>query len=153
MDEIYWHAFRVCAIWDAQTFQLMHYCGFNTEPFCSDVCGDHRRPQTLAEICINMGICCVYRAVAVREKYPGFMLLLSPACSTLLFNNFHSMTDHLISPVLNGFHCQVVCQNLHQSSYMTTQTPLPSLYWWHLIYPTKEHQWFGVSAGKYIGLL
>ena len=79
VDEIYQHAFRVCAIWDAQTFQLMHYCGFNVEPFCSDVCGDHRRPQTLAEICKNMGICCGYRAVAAREKYPGFMLLLE-AC-------------------------------------------------------------------------
>ena len=56
-------------------FQLMNYCSFNIEPFCSDVCGDHRRPQTLAEICRNMGICCGFRAVAAREKYPGFMLL------------------------------------------------------------------------------
>ena len=46
------------------------------EPFCSDVCGDHRRPQTLAEICINVGICCGFRAVAARGKYPGFILLL-----------------------------------------------------------------------------
>ena len=38
--------------------------GFNIEPFCSDVCADHRRPQTLAEICRNMGICCGFRAVA-----------------------------------------------------------------------------------------
>ena len=53
----------------------MNYCGFNIEPFCSDVCGDHRRPQTLAEICRNMGICCGFRAVAAREKYPGFILL------------------------------------------------------------------------------
>ena len=52
----------------------MSYCGFNTEPFCSDVCGDHRRPQTLAEICRNMGICCCFRAVATRGKYPGFIL-------------------------------------------------------------------------------
>ena len=55
----------------------MHYCGFNIEPLCSDVCGDHRRPQTLAEICKNMGICCGYRAVAAREKYPGFMLFIA----------------------------------------------------------------------------
>ena len=54
----------------------MNYCSFNIEPFCSDVCGDHRRPQTLVEICRNMGICCGFRAVADREKYPGFMLLL-----------------------------------------------------------------------------
>ena len=53
----------------------MNYCGFNIEPFCSDVCGDHRRPQTLAEICRNMGICCGFRAVAAREKYSGFILL------------------------------------------------------------------------------
>ena len=71
MEEMYKHAFRVCAIWDAQAFSLMNYCGFNIEPFCSDVCGDHRRPQTLAEICRNMGICCGFRAVAAREKYPG----------------------------------------------------------------------------------
>ena len=44
---------------------------FYIEPFCSDVCGDHRRPQALAEICRNMGICCSFRAVAAREKYPG----------------------------------------------------------------------------------
>ena len=43
--------------------------------FCSDVCGDHRRPQTLAEICRNMGTCCGFRAVAAREKYLGFILL------------------------------------------------------------------------------
>ena len=35
----------------------------------------HRRPQTLAEICRNMGICCGFRAVAARDKYPGFILL------------------------------------------------------------------------------
>ena len=53
----------------------MNHCGFITEPFCSDVCGDHRRPQTLAEICRNIGICCGFRAAAAREKYPGFVLL------------------------------------------------------------------------------
>ena len=51
--------------------ELLH---FNIEPFCSDVCGDHRRPQTLAEICRNMGICCGFRAVATRENL-GFILL------------------------------------------------------------------------------
>ena len=71
MDEIYKHAFLVCAFWDAQAFWLMNYCGFNIEPFCSDVCGDHRRPHTLAEICRNMGICCGFRAVAAKEKYSG----------------------------------------------------------------------------------
>ena len=75
MDEIYKHALRVCAIWDAQAFQLMNHCGFNIEPFCSDVCGDHRRPHTLAEICRNMDSRCGFRAVAAREKYPGLTLL------------------------------------------------------------------------------
>ena len=65
----------------------MNYCGFNIEPFCSDVCGDHRRPQTLAEICRNMGICCGFRAVAAREKYPGFILLL--ALHWLLMDSQH----------------------------------------------------------------
>ena len=41
----------------------MNYCGFNIELFCSDVCGEYRRPQTLAEICRNMGICCGFRVV------------------------------------------------------------------------------------------
>ena len=53
----------------------MNYCGFNIETFCSDVCGDHRRPQTLAEICRSMDSCCGFRAVAAREKYPGLTLL------------------------------------------------------------------------------
>ena len=48
--------------------------GSNIEPFCSDVCRDHRRPQSLAEICRNMGICCGFRWVAARGKYPGFIL-------------------------------------------------------------------------------
>ena len=54
-------------------FSMYNYCGFNTQPFCSDVCGDHRRPQTLAEMCKNMAICYGYRSVATRVKYPGFM--------------------------------------------------------------------------------
>ena len=75
MDEIYKHAFRMCAMWEAQAFSLMNYCGFDIEPFCSGVCGDYRCPQTLAEICRIMGIYCDFRAVADRGKYPGFMLL------------------------------------------------------------------------------
>ena len=46
---------------------------FNIQPLCSDVCGDHRRPQTLAEMCRNMGICYGFRSMAARVKYPGFM--------------------------------------------------------------------------------
>ena len=50
---------------------------FNIKPFCSDVCGDHRCPQTLAEMCRNMDICRGFRAVAAREKYRGLILFLS----------------------------------------------------------------------------
>ena len=32
------------------------------------------RSLTLEEICINMDICCGFRAVAAREKYPGLIL-------------------------------------------------------------------------------
>ena len=49
--------------------------GFNIEPFCSDVCGDHRRPQTLAERYRNMDICCGFWAVAAREKISGVDLI------------------------------------------------------------------------------
>ena len=55
----------------------MNYCGFNIERFCSDVCEDHWRPQTLAEIYRNMVICCGFMVVAARGKYPGFILLLT----------------------------------------------------------------------------
>ena len=54
--EIYQHFFCVCTIWDTQAFSLKNDCGFNTKSYCSDVCGYHRRPQTLAEICRNMGL-------------------------------------------------------------------------------------------------
>ena len=73
LNEIYKHAFRVCTIWYAQAFQLMNYCGFNIQPFCCDVCEDHRRPQTLAEMCRNMGICCGFRSMTAKVKYLGFM--------------------------------------------------------------------------------
>ena len=53
----------------------MIFCGFNIEPLCSDVCRDPRRPQALAKICRNTGICCDFRAGAARKKYPGFILL------------------------------------------------------------------------------
>ena len=46
---------------------------FNIRPFCSDVCGDHRRPQTVAEMCRNISICYGFRSVATKVKYPGFM--------------------------------------------------------------------------------
>ena len=71
MDEIYEHAFHVCAIWDTSAFWLMNYCSFDIEPHYSDIYVYHWCPQTLAEICRNMGICCGFRAVAARGKYLG----------------------------------------------------------------------------------
>ena len=53
----------------------MNYYGFNIQSFCSDVCGEHRRPQTLADMYRNMGICYRVGSVAARVKYPGFMQL------------------------------------------------------------------------------
>ena len=79
--EMYKYVFYVCAIWYTQAFSLKNYCGFNTKSYCSDVCGYHQCPQTLVEICRNMGICFSFRAVAAREKYPGFMLSGNPLVS------------------------------------------------------------------------
>ena len=73
VDGIYKHVFRVCTIWDAQSFWLINCCGFNIQPFCSGVCGDHRRPQTLAEMCRGLGICYGFRSVAASVRYPEFM--------------------------------------------------------------------------------
>ena len=33
-----------------QAFSLKNYCGFNTKSYCSDACGYHWRPQTLAYV-------------------------------------------------------------------------------------------------------
>ena len=41
----------------------------NIQPFCSDVCGDHRRPQTLAEMCRNMDICYGFGSMTARVKF------------------------------------------------------------------------------------
>ena len=68
LGEICKHAFYLCAIWDKQEFSLKNCCGFNTKSYCSDVCEHHRYPQTLAEMCRNMGICRGFRTVAAREN-------------------------------------------------------------------------------------
>ena len=73
----YVHTFYVCAFCDTRAFSLQSYCDFNTKSYCSGVCGYHRRPQTLAEICRNMEIFCYLRAVAARGKYLGFVSLLA----------------------------------------------------------------------------
>ena len=44
-------------------------------------------PQTLAEICINMGICCGYRAVAAREKISGVHVITKP------YHNFNGSSS------------------------------------------------------------
>ena len=74
----------VCAIWDIQAFSLKNYCSFNTNSYCSDVCGYHLCSQTLVEIYRNMGICYSFRAVAAREKYPGCILLVVRGTITIL---------------------------------------------------------------------
>ena len=80
--EIHKRDFYACAIWDTQAFPLKGHCGFNIKPYCSDVYEYHQCPQTLAEICKNMGVCCGFRTVAARGTYPGFRLLLSPILFT-----------------------------------------------------------------------
>ena len=64
LDTFYQHTFYVCASWDTQALSLRNYCGFNSRSYCTDACGYHQCPQTLAEICRNMGICCGFRGVA-----------------------------------------------------------------------------------------
>ena len=54
-------------------FNWKFFVVFNIQPFCSVVCGDHRHPQTLAEMYRKMGICYGFNSVAARVKYPGFM--------------------------------------------------------------------------------
>ena len=76
LGKIYDHAFYVCVIWDTQAFSLKNHCGFNTISYCSDVCGYHRQPQPLAELCRDMSICCGFRAVAARGNIRGSILLI-----------------------------------------------------------------------------
>ena len=64
----------VCNL-DTQVRLFESYCGFNSEPYCSDVCGYQRSPQTLAEICRSMGYCGDFWVVAARGKYQGVILL------------------------------------------------------------------------------
>ena len=56
----------------------------HTEPYCSDVCGYQRCPQTLVEICRNMGICCGFRAMAARDNiWVSSYWTLKMSCSDL----------------------------------------------------------------------
>ena len=66
MDEIYEQVMCVCAISYTAEFSLKYSC---------DICWYYRCPQNLAEICRNMGICCSFRAKAVKEKYSRFILI------------------------------------------------------------------------------
>ena len=91
LAEIYVRAFYMCAICVTLAFSLKNYCGSYTKSYCYDVCGYHRHPQTLAEIFRNMGICCVFRAVATRGKYPGFMSLWPTSVS----HHFSSLNSSL----------------------------------------------------------
>ena len=58
-----------------QALSLKMYCCFNKEPLCFYVWVYSRRPQTLAVICRNMGICDVFRAVATGENLSRFYLI------------------------------------------------------------------------------
>ena len=55
----------------AHTFSLR----FNTEFYYSDVSRYQGSTQTFAKKIRNMGICCGFRTVSTREKYPGSILL------------------------------------------------------------------------------
>ena len=107
-------------IWYTQAFSLKNYCSFNTKSYCSDVWGHHRCPQTLAEICSNMGIW-GFRAEAVRGKYPGFILSFqwgwSPEASQGLESHkgFWPRKHVLLSsqgPCSLGNHCPLYQQSL-----------------------------------------
>ena len=107
MDEIYKSVFHVCAIWDTYKYQWLNYCGFNIEPYYSDMCVYRRCPQTLAEICSNIGICCGFRAVAAREKYPGLIALRL----WLIYLSIYVLNDkiHMSSALCNSYIYNRVC--------------------------------------------
>ena len=58
----------------------MNYCSFNIGPYYTDMCVYLWCPQTLAEICRNMCICCGFRTVADREKISGVDLIRVRYC-------------------------------------------------------------------------
>ena len=60
-----------------QVCWLKRYCGFNRELFFFNVCKCPRSPQTLASICRSIDIYGGFRAVAAREKYPGFIFVVA----------------------------------------------------------------------------
>ena len=70
-----WTCFLLCVIWDTHAHSLMSYYGFMMQPYCSDVFGYHRSPQTLVALCRDMGISGRCRLVATGETYPGFILI------------------------------------------------------------------------------
>ena len=73
----YEHIFHSWAIWNTQVCWLKRYCGFNRELFFFNVCKCPRSPQTLAAICRSIDIYGGFRAVAAREKYPGFIFVVA----------------------------------------------------------------------------
>ena len=144
----------------------MNYRGFNIEPFCSDVCWDHRRPQTLSEICRNMDSCCGFRAVAVREKYPGLTLLLEhtydppmeipipelPSLGRHIYHRCVSLYDeqifigtHLCSSYGDSYTCISVIGSTYISQMRQLlcwvcnywKTPMSQL--WRFLYPKYRH--------------
>ena len=87
-------------------FSLKNYCSFN---YCSDVCGFHRSPQTLAGICSNMG----FRAVAARGNILGFILLFWSLCRwATIFTYFRTQINCVI-------YNSVTLQYCHSQSQLT----------------------------------
>ena len=78
LDQIYKHAFYVCATWNTQAHLLKTCCSFNTKPYCSDNWGYQQSPQTLVEIYGNIGVCGCFSAAATRKKISGCHLTIFP---------------------------------------------------------------------------
>ena len=68
LNKICKYVFHVFEIQCAQAFKLNIYCSFNIDFY-------QGCPQTLAEICPNMGICDISGHRPPGKIYPGFILL------------------------------------------------------------------------------
>ena len=72
---------------------LKIHCGVNTEPSWKYA---RVYPQTLAEICRNIGICDIFRKVAARESISGFCRFVNKAVNrkplpSLVYKELHSV--------------------------------------------------------------
>ena len=110
----------------------------NTKSYCFDVCGYHWCPQTQTEMCRNMGIWCGFRAVATRQKYPGFILSLGLVASQSLHSKrwSHECCDKC-NYFWNEMEIQLWClasvstdktfrKQLHENLYFSAITGFPN---------------------------